>query len=127
MKKKFSSTRLILVLVAVVLLPVCFTASSGCKTTPVTGRRQLQLIPASKEVTLGATSYQEILKDQKLSTNQAYIDLVNRVGHRIAKFTVLCTTCTSCTCKNVCIHLFGFLFFLTNGRNHFIFYLKAIL
>lgn len=85
MRKSTTSNRIILLLIAITGLPICFSASSGCKTTPVTGRRQLQLIPASKEASLGAASYQEILQDQPLSTNQAYIELVNRVGQRIAK------------------------------------------
>ena len=60
------------------------TCFCGCRQTPVTGRRQVLLVPETKEVSLGLTAYEEVIKKQPVSTNQHFVDLVNRVGHRIA-------------------------------------------
>ncbi len=58
--------------------------SADCRSAPVTGRRQMLLLPETQEVSLGLTSYQEIVAKEPASTNQAYIDMVERVGQRIA-------------------------------------------
>lgn len=59
---------------------------SGCRTTPITNRRQVlnPLIPESREVEMGVTAYNDILKEEPPSTNQRYIEMVERVGRRIA-------------------------------------------
>ena len=62
-------------------LSACFC---GCRQAPVTGRRQVLIVPEQKEVSLGLTAYEDVVKKQPASTNQNFIDLVNRVGHRIA-------------------------------------------
>ena len=60
----------------------------GCvRETPVTGRKQVLLMPKSQEISLGVAAYQDILKNEPLSTNADYIELVNRVGKRIATAT----------------------------------------
>lgn len=59
--------------------------SIGCRTAPITQRKQLLIYPENYETQLGVSSYDEILKDEKPSTNQHYIEMVNRVGHRIAQ------------------------------------------
>jgi predicted Zn-dependent protease len=56
----------------------------GCATAPYTGREQLILIPESQTTALGVQSYREILNTSKLSHNQANVEMVNRVGRRIA-------------------------------------------
>ncbi len=56
----------------------------GCQTTPVSGRRQLVLIPEQQEMNLGATTYQEILAKETPSRQQRYVEMVQRVGDRIA-------------------------------------------
>jgi predicted Zn-dependent protease len=61
------------------------TLLSSCRSTPVTGRKQLLMVPESQEISLGIAGYQEILGQQPLSTNQDYIQTVNRVGTRIAQ------------------------------------------
>lgn len=62
-------------------LAACFC---GCRQVPVTGRRQALLVPETKEVSIGLTSYEEVIKKEPASTNQQFIDLVSRVGERIA-------------------------------------------
>ena len=56
----------------------------GCRTTPITGRRQMLIIPESTEIRMGMSAYQEVLSAETQSTNQRHIELVQRVGQRIA-------------------------------------------
>ena len=58
---------------------------SGCRTTPFTGRKQLLLMPEKQEIALGVAAYQEVIAKEPASTNPHYIQLVNRVGDRIAR------------------------------------------
>ena len=58
---------------------------SGCKTAPVTGRRQLLLIPEAQEIQMGVTAYQETLAEETPTSHSALQDLVQRVGDRIAR------------------------------------------
>jgi predicted Zn-dependent protease len=80
-------------------LTTCFC---GCRQTPITGRRQVLLVPENKEVSLGLSAYEDVIKKQPPSINPQFVDMVNRVGHRIAgvaerpdyqwEFKVLATT-----------------------------------
>ncbi len=64
---------------------VCLTiTSSGCRTAPLSGRRQLVIIPESQEITLGIQAYEKTLSEQPMSENEQLIEMVNRVGQRIA-------------------------------------------
>jgi predicted Zn-dependent protease len=56
----------------------------GCRTTPVSGRQQLVLVPEAEEMQLGVTAYQDVLKKEPASKNAKYVELVKRVGQRIA-------------------------------------------
>lgn len=56
----------------------------GCKTTPVTNRRQLMLVPENSEIELGLQSYEEVTGNVARSQNVALVEQVNRVGKRIA-------------------------------------------
>lgn len=69
------------------LWPVCAVlvlSSIACRTAPITGRNQLLFLPEEQEVTMGTTAFQEVVANEKPSTNQQYVTLVNRVGQRIA-------------------------------------------
>ena len=68
-------------LAAVVTLIVVY---AGCRSAPITGRKQMLLLPEDQEVSLGATAYQETVAKEKLSTNAQYNEMVQRVGQRIA-------------------------------------------
>ena len=57
----------------------------GCSSVPVTGRKQLSIIPASEMNTLAVTSYTETLASSKLSTNAEQTAMIKRVGERISK------------------------------------------
>jgi predicted Zn-dependent protease len=57
----------------------------SCRTAPISGRRQLVVVPESQEIQLGLTAYQELLKAEPPSRNSAYVDTVRRVGYQIAQ------------------------------------------
>ncbi len=59
-------------------------AACGCRSAPMTGRRQLLIVPESQELSLGQQTYGEVTAETKETTNSRFVELVNRVGHRIA-------------------------------------------
>jgi predicted Zn-dependent protease len=56
---------------------------AGCSVVPVTGRKQISLVPNSQILPLSFDSYKQVLKENKLSTNQAETNMVKNVGVRI--------------------------------------------
>jgi predicted Zn-dependent protease len=64
-----------------VLLIAVITLS--CSSVPVTGRRQLNIIPAGTMLSMSAQQYGEFLKTNKPTTNQTQTQLVQKVGKRI--------------------------------------------
>lgn len=55
----------------------------ACATVPVTGRRQLNLIPGSQLNAMSFSQYDEFIKSHKLSTDTQQTEMVKRVGKRI--------------------------------------------
>jgi predicted Zn-dependent protease len=66
------------------LLLVVMLLATGCRSAPVTGRRQMLLLPESQELSLGLTSYQDVVAKEPASQNAQYVAMVQRVGERIA-------------------------------------------
>ncbi len=68
------------------LTVVSIISATGCRQTPVTNRHQLlnPLVPESREIAMGVSAYNELLKEEPASANQQYIAMVQRVGQRIA-------------------------------------------
>ena len=64
---------------------VFLLALTGCFTNPVTGRKELVITPVEEEVKLGAQAFADVQKTEKVSTDQAAIQRVQRVGLRIAQ------------------------------------------
>lgn len=58
---------------------------SGCRTTPITGRRQMLIVPESEEISMGLKAYEETLSTEQMSANQRWAQMVQRVGSRIAQ------------------------------------------
>ncbi len=62
----------------------------GCSTVPITGRKQLSMIPNSQILPLSYDSYNSVIKGSKLSTNQEQVQMVKTVGakiqHSVEKF-----------------------------------------
>jgi len=57
----------------------------ACAEVPLTQRKGLHLVPKSELISLSFQEYEEVLKKSKLSTDQKKVEMVRRVGERIAK------------------------------------------
>jgi predicted Zn-dependent protease len=68
---------------AIGITVVLALAVFACSTVPITGRKQLSLIPASEMLSMSYSEYDSVLKTSKLSTNQEQTGLVKKVGGRI--------------------------------------------
>jgi len=66
------------------LLALAVVLLNGCTTVPVTGRSQLNLMPASEEMQLGLTSFDKLKKETPISQDASANALVQKVGKRIA-------------------------------------------
>jgi predicted Zn-dependent protease len=56
----------------------------SCASVPVTGRQGLHLVPDSELTTMSYQEYNKVLKNSKLSTDMVKVNMVRRVGQRIA-------------------------------------------
>src|SRR5512145_550528 len=56
---------------------------TGCAVAPITGRKQLLVIPTEQILSLSQQSYAQVLKETRSSTNQQYISSVRNVGTRL--------------------------------------------
>ncbi len=65
---------------ALVLLGVMLLS---CSTVPITGRRQIHLIPAATILSMSAQQYQEFLSTNPVITGTPEAQMVQRVGQRI--------------------------------------------
>ena len=68
--------------ISFLLLLGCVLA--GCQTAPVTGRKQMLLMPESQEVSMGLSAFNDVAAKETPSQNAQYTELVQRVGQRIA-------------------------------------------
>jgi predicted Zn-dependent protease len=66
------------------LIILFFIFSISCGIVPFTGRKQFIAIPSSEILTLSSDSYTQVLKDNKLSANQNYVNSVKRVGGKLS-------------------------------------------
>ncbi|HMD80809.1 MAG TPA: M48 family metallopeptidase, partial [Anaerolineales bacterium] len=65
----------------IVLACLCF----ACATVPVTGRKQLSLVPNEEIIAQSAVEYKKVLAQSKLSSNQEQVAMIRSVGSRIEK------------------------------------------
>ncbi|MEM7313362.1 MAG: hypothetical protein AAF497_09445, partial [Planctomycetota bacterium] len=56
----------------------------GCHSAPVTGRRQLLLVPQARELEMGVTAFQQKMSEERPSQNSQHAEMVQRVGQRLA-------------------------------------------
>jgi hypothetical protein len=54
-----------------------------CSLVPITGRRQLSLVSDADMLSTSYVQYDQFLKENKLSTNTAQMNMVKRVGRHI--------------------------------------------
>ncbi len=57
----------------------------ACSTVPFTGRKQFAPIPSGQMISLGKSSYNQVLDESKKSNNQNYINMVNGAGLKVSK------------------------------------------
>lgn len=69
-------------LVSISLIAI-FTFAAGCNRVPLTGRKQLNLIPASQINLLSADSYQSIVNNSKVVDDTDHARMVESSGQRI--------------------------------------------
>jgi predicted Zn-dependent protease len=70
--------------VSVVLLGLSAWLLFSCTTSPVTGRRDINLVSEGEEMQLGLASFDQIKTNTPVSKDPAINDMVQRVGKRIA-------------------------------------------
>jgi predicted Zn-dependent protease len=76
---KRSAFKAVAVLVAVV------TILAACSTVPLTGRKQVNLLPESELIAMGFAGYDEFIKENPPSADRANSTLVREVGENIVK------------------------------------------
>ncbi|UCC45301.1 MAG: M48 family metalloprotease, partial [Candidatus Zixiibacteriota bacterium] len=59
----------------------------ACATVPITGRRQISLVPTSSLQSMSYQQYSEFMSGHKLSDDSAATQMVRRVGSRIKEAT----------------------------------------
>jgi predicted Zn-dependent protease len=60
----------------------------SCSVVPLTGRKQLNLLPESEMVSMGLTSYSEFLKENPLSPDKSNTAIVKKVGGDISNAVI---------------------------------------
>lgn len=67
------------------LLAIFSILVTSCSKVPVTGRRQLGLLPESEMMSMSLTSYNQFLSQNKVVTTGNEVAMVKRVGDKLAK------------------------------------------
>ncbi|MEM7474020.1 MAG: M48 family metallopeptidase [Planctomycetota bacterium] len=57
---------------------------AGCKTAPVTGRKQMMLVQEPNEVAMGAQAFADAAESEAPTSNSTYQKMVEKVARRIA-------------------------------------------
>jgi predicted Zn-dependent protease len=60
---------------------------AACSKVPLTGRRRVLLVGEAAELELGATTYNDILKESTLSRDESQVGRIRTIGSRIAGAT----------------------------------------
>jgi predicted Zn-dependent protease len=76
----------LIIFAAIAFFALLFVES--CSTVPLTGRKQLSLLPESEMVSMGLTNYSAFLKENTVSTDKVNTALVNKVGANISKAVI---------------------------------------
>jgi predicted Zn-dependent protease len=78
--KFFQSMNKFSIYAAVLVLFILY----GCSVVPITGRKQVNLLPESDMISMGLTSYQEFMNENPPSSDKANTSIVKEVGNNIA-------------------------------------------
>jgi metalloendopeptidase OMA1, mitochondrial len=72
------------------LLTVFFVVIiTACVTTPISNKSAFIMIPIRQEIALGKQAYNQILKEEKDSSDQETTNLVKKIGLRLAKVSAM--------------------------------------
>jgi predicted Zn-dependent protease len=66
-----------------IVIFIVFAAMMACSIVPITGRKQLSLVPESEILSMSFQQYDDFIKSHKLSNNAAQTQMVKRVGQKI--------------------------------------------
>lgn len=77
--------KLLITISRLLCLILSVIALIACETVPETGRSQLLFISPDKEHKLGFDEFEKLKQEVPISENQQLIEMLNRVGQRIAK------------------------------------------
>jgi predicted Zn-dependent protease len=80
---KHAKNRLVKSFLILLALIISGAVAIACYKAPVTGRSQFIILSQSEENQMGVTAFQEVLKEEQVSTNSQYNEAVTRVGTRI--------------------------------------------
>ena len=69
----------------VVVVIVGLQMLEACTRVPITGRKQMNLLPESEMMSLALTSYTTFLKQSKVDAGTPDVAMVQRVGQRISR------------------------------------------
>ena len=67
-----------------ILLLMVILSLAGCSTVPVTGRKQLMLVPPAQIAQQSATAYRQVIKKGPLSQDIEKVEQIKRVGHEVS-------------------------------------------
>ena len=69
---------------AVLKLAIIFIFLTGCYVVPETGRQSLVLIDVASEMQMGLQAYNQMISENKVTTDSRYYNAVQRVGSRVS-------------------------------------------
>ena len=71
-----------------IILLIAVVLADSCSTVPLTGRRQLSLVPESEMIAMGFTNYSDFLNENPLSTDKTNSGIVQEVGQNLSDAVV---------------------------------------
>jgi metalloendopeptidase OMA1, mitochondrial len=72
------------------ILTICFVVIIvACVTTPISNKSAFIMIPIRQEIALGKQAYNQILKEEKDSSDKKTTNLVKQIGLRLAKVSAM--------------------------------------
>ncbi len=71
-----------------VILFVTMVLLDSCSTVPLTGRKQLSLVPESEMISMSFSNYSEFMKENPVSTDKTNVALVQEVGKNISNAVI---------------------------------------
>lgn len=70
-----------------IFIPLLLLLLAGCGSAPITGRKQILMIPDQNVLALSFNQYREFIANAPISSDKIQTERVRRIGKRIAKAT----------------------------------------